>query len=84
MVGVQLVAGSDFDFEIVVEHELLSESESGKISEKLKTPLNKFPKILKSDPQIMDLSPLPGQLVAIHRKDLNVKYTYYRVVVDTA
>ena len=78
-----MVAESDFDFEIVVEHEVLSPAESEKISKALKTPINKFPKILKSDPQLADKSPQLGQLVAIHRKDIDLKYTYYRVVVDT-
>jgi DNA-directed RNA polymerase subunit H (RpoH/RPB5) len=74
----------DYDFDLVAKHELLDEKETKEVIKKLQTPLNKFPKILKTDPQIAKLNPEPGQLVAIHRDDPTGKYLYYRVVVDSA
>jgi DNA-directed RNA polymerase subunit H (RpoH/RPB5) len=70
------------DFELVLEHEILSESEAKKVSKGLNTQIKKFPKIWKDDAQIVKKNPVAGQLVAIHRKDPTGKYTYYRVVVD--
>lgn len=74
----------DYDFELIVKHEVLDEKETKDVMKKLQTPLNKFPKILKTDPQIAKLDLKPGQLVAIHRSDPTGKYIYYRVVVESA
>ncbi|MGC8478643.1 MAG: DNA-directed RNA polymerase subunit RpoH/Rpb5 C-terminal domain-containing protein [Candidatus Micrarchaeia archaeon] len=74
----------DYDFDIVVKHELLDDKKAQEVIKKLATPLDKFPRILKTDPQIAKLNPKPGQLVAIYRDDPTGKYVYYRVVVDEA
>ncbi len=74
----------DYDFDLVAKHELLDEKTTKEVAKKLQTPIGKFPKILKSDPQIVKLNPKLGQLVAIHRNDLTGKYVYYRVVVESA
>ncbi len=70
-------------FDLVLEHELLSESEAKGVSKRLNTPINKFPRISKEDPRILALKPEAGRLVAIKRNDPTGKYTYYRVVVES-
>jgi DNA-directed RNA polymerase, subunit H, RpoH/RPB5 len=69
------------NYDLVPEHELLSESDAKKISKKFNTPLEKFPKILESDPQSVKLKATAGQLIAIHRDDDGKKYVAYRYVV---
>ena len=69
------------DYELVPEHELLSESDAKKVSKKFNTPLEKFPKMLESDPQAVKLKASTGQLIAIHRNDSGKKYIAYRYVV---
>lgn len=66
---------------LIPKHKLLSESEAKEIAKKFNTPLDKFPKILESDPQAKQLGAKPGDLVAISRKDQTGDYTYYRLVV---
>ena len=66
---------------LIPDHELLSASEVKKVSKKYGTPLEKFPKILESDPQAKKLNAKPGNLIAIHREDPTGEYTYYRLVV---
>ena len=78
-----MVSESDFGFELVVEHEILSESEAAKVLRSLSISVNKLPKMWKGDPQIVDKNARPGQIVAIHRKDAGEKYLHYRVVVDS-
>jgi len=43
--------------------------------------LEKFQKILESDPQAKKLGAKPGDLVAIHRDDPTGSYINYRLVV---
>lgn len=66
---------------LIPDHELLSASDIKKVSKKYNTPLEKFPKILESDPQAKKLNAKPGNLIAIHREDPTGEYTYYRLVV---
>lgn len=66
---------------LIPEHELLSASEAKKVSKKYDAPLEKFPKILETDPQAKKLGAKPGNLIAINREDPTGKYTYYRLVV---
>ena len=66
---------------LIPDHELLSASEVKKVSKKYGTPLEKFPKILESDPQAKKLNAKPCNLIAIHREDPTGEYTYYRLVV---
>jgi DNA-directed RNA polymerase subunit H (RpoH/RPB5) len=66
---------------LIPEHELLSVGDVKKIMKKYNTPLEKFPKILESDPQAKKLNAKPGSLIAISREDPTGKYTYYRLVV---
>ncbi len=70
-----------YAYELIPEHELVSSSEASKVSKKFGVPVEKFPKILESDPQVKKIGAKPGQLVAIHREDPTGKYTYYRYVV---
>jgi DNA-directed RNA polymerase subunit H len=66
---------------LIPEHELLSASEAKKVAKKYNAPLEKFPKLLESDPQAKKLNAKPGNLIAIHREDPTGSYTYYRLVV---
>ena len=67
---------------LVVKHEILSESEARKISKRFKTTLDKFPKMLDTDPQAAKIGAKPGQLVLIYRSDPTGDYPYYRYVVE--
>ncbi|MCL4404499.1 DNA-directed RNA polymerase subunit H [Candidatus Marsarchaeota archaeon] len=80
LVGEPLVFGED----LLVKHELLSESEAKAVSKKFGTQLDKFPKISVNDPQVKKLNAQPGNLIAIYREDPNSSYTYYRYVVKEA
>jgi DNA-directed RNA polymerase subunit H len=66
---------------LISKHELLSASEIKKIIAKYNTPLEKFSKILESDPQAKLLGAKPGNVIAIHREDPTGKYFHYRLVV---
>jgi DNA-directed RNA polymerase subunit H (RpoH/RPB5) len=59
------------DYNLVPKHELLSESETKSVAKKFNVSIDKFPRILESDPQ----------LIAIHRNDGTENYLYYRYVV---
>ncbi len=71
-------------FDLVLEHRILSESDAAKITKKYNVPLEKFPRILKTDKMIEDIkdSVKPGQLIEIKRNDNGKKYLYYRYVID--
>ncbi|MCL4389200.1 MAG: DNA-directed RNA polymerase subunit H [Candidatus Marsarchaeota archaeon] len=71
------------DSKLVVKHEILSAADAQKISKEFNTPLEKFPKILDTDPQAAKLKAKPGQLIAIHRNDGGAEYMYYRFVVES-
>lgn len=66
---------------LISKHELLSASEAKRVSKKYNAPLEKFPKLLESDPQAKRLGAKPGSMIAIHREDPTGSYTYYRLVV---
>ncbi len=63
----------------MVKHEIVSESDARKIAKKFKTPLEKFPRILETDPQAVKIKAKPGQLVAIYRT-YPTEHVYYRYV----
>lgn len=69
------------NYDLVPEHELLSESEAKSISKRFNTPLERFPKMLESDPQAVRLKAASGRLIAVHRNDDGKKYIAYRYVV---
>ncbi len=71
-------------FSLVLEQKVLSESEAKKISQKYNTPLEKFPRILKSDPSLKNMKEelKAGQLIEIKRNDNGKKYLYYRFVIE--
>ncbi len=75
--GEQLI-----QLKLLLEHRILTDSEAGEISEKYSIPINKFPKIYSSDPQIIKIGGAPGRLVAINREDPTGKYTYYRYIIE--
>lgn len=68
-------------YDLVPEHKLLSESDAKKVSKKYNVGIDKFPKILDTDPQAARLKAQPGQLISITRNDGGTSYVYYRVVV---
>ncbi|MDE1865536.1 MAG: DNA-directed RNA polymerase subunit H [Candidatus Micrarchaeota archaeon] len=67
--------------ELILKHEILSDSEAKKVSKKYNIGLDKFPRIVETDVQVQKLKGKPGDLVAISRKDPTGNYTYYRLVV---
>ncbi len=71
-----------FGEELLVKHELLSESEANKVAKEYGTPLEKFPKLFSDDPQAVSIGAKPGNLVLIHREDPTGKYNYYRYVIE--
>ncbi len=75
--GEQLI-----QLKLLLEHRILTDSEAREISEKYSIPINKFPKIYSSDPQIIKIGGAPGRLVAINREDPTGKYTYYRYIIE--
>ena len=66
---------------LIPEHRLLSVADAKKAMKRYGTRLEKFPKIIESDPQAKKLGAKPGNLIAIDREDPTGKYTYYRLVV---
>ncbi len=67
-------------YDLVPKHELLSESEAKKVAKKFNVPIDKFPRMLATDPQSVKLGAKPGQLIEITRNDGNGNYKYYRYV----
>lgn len=67
--------------ELIPEHKLLSESEAKKVAKEFNVPVEKFPKILETDAQVVKLGAKAGQLILIQRVDPTGKYNYYRYVV---
>lgn len=63
------------------EHRLLSAGEAKKAAKKYDISLDRFPKIVESDPQVRALGAKQGDLIAVHRDDPTGKYIYYRLVV---
>ncbi len=72
-----------FGRDLLVVHEILSESEAKKVSAEYSTPIDKFPKILQSDPQVIKIGAKSGQLIRMHREDPTGKYFAYRYVVES-
>ena len=79
----ELLVSEKNSLDLLVKHELVDAAEAKKIAKKYGISLEKFPKILKSDPQAVKLNAHPGQLIAIHRNDITGKYVYYRYVIDS-
>lgn len=71
-------------FDLVLDHRILSESDAKKIIKKYNVPLEKFPRILKTDKMLEDLKDQikEGQLIEIKRNDNGKKYIYYRYVIE--
>lgn len=68
-------------YDLVPKHELLSDSEAKKVAKKFNVSIDKFPKILETDPQVVRLKAQPGQLISIGRNESGTNYIYYRYVV---
>ncbi len=71
-------------FDLVLDHRILSESDAKKISKKYNVPLEKFPRILKTDMMLEDIKDQlkEGHLIEIKRNDNGKKYIYYRYVIE--
>ncbi len=67
--------------DLIPKHTIVSNSEAKKIAKRFNTTLDKFPKILESDPQVKKINAKVGDLIEIHRVDPTGKYIYYRLVV---
>jgi len=68
---------------LIPEHKLLSASEAKKIVKQFNAPLEKFPKMLETDPQAKKLGAKPGNVIAIEREDPTGDYPFYRLVVKS-
>ncbi|MCL5434030.1 MAG: DNA-directed RNA polymerase subunit H [Candidatus Marsarchaeota archaeon] len=66
---------------IIPEHRLLSDNEAKKVLEKFNISIDKLPKILESDPQVIKLGAKFGQIIEIKRVDPTGTYIYYRTVI---
>ncbi len=71
-------------FDLVLYHRILSESDAKKVCLKYNVPLEKFPRILKTDKMLDDLKDQirEGQLIEIKRNSDGKKYIYYRYVIE--
>lgn len=68
--------------QLVPKHIILSEEEKIELLKRLKVSLKQLPRILITDPAIIDKNPKVGDVVKIIRKSLTAGETvYYRVVV---
>ena len=68
-------------YNLIPKHALLSESDTKKVAKKFNVAIDKFPKILESDPQAKKLKAQPGQLIEITRDEGSGDYISYRYVV---
>lgn len=69
--------------ELVPEHIKLTEEEKKKVLEKYNISTRQMPSILKTDPAIQTLNPVPGDIIMIKRKSATAgESAYYRVVRD--
>ena len=67
---------------LVPKHDILSESETKRVLEEMKTNGDKLPRIFKDDPALQGKG-RKGQVVRITREDVSgKKYQYYRIVID--
>lgn len=80
MLGVLLASKSDH--ELIPEHEIMSDKEVRELVKGLGLEVSNLPRILTTDPQAVKLGAKAGQVIRINRKDGNVSYPYYRVVVE--
>jgi DNA-directed RNA polymerase subunit H (RpoH/RPB5) len=67
--------------DLIPKHVIVSASDAKSIAKKFNTTLDKFPKILESDPQSKKIGAKAGDLIKIYRADPTGKYVYYRFVV---
>lgn len=67
--------------ELIPKHELLSDSDARKVAKEYGITVEKFPKMLESDPQAVKLNAKAGHLIGINRVDPTGKYMHYRYVV---
>ena len=67
---------------LVPKHTILKEEEKRTLLEKHKINLNQLPRILTSDPMIVQLGANVGDVIKIERKSsTSGETTYYRVVI---
>jgi DNA-directed RNA polymerase subunit H len=68
--------------QLVPKHVVLSEEEKSEVLKRYKVSLRQLPRILITDPTIVDKNPKVGDVVKIIRKSPTAGETiYYRVVV---
>ena len=72
------------EHKLVPNHEILSEKEKDELLNKFDIDSEKLPKILDTDPAIISIGAVPGQVVKITRRSRTAKYaTAYRIVVES-
>lgn len=66
---------------MVPKHEICTPEETARVLEDNKIDFSDLPKIKHTDPQILWIGGLPGQLVKVYRRDVTGTVLYYRFVV---
>ena len=68
---------------MVPNHEILSDKERKELLEKYDIEAEQLPKILDTDPAVVSIEAIPGQIVKITRKSRTAKYaTAYRLIIE--
>ncbi|MDE1860857.1 MAG: DNA-directed RNA polymerase subunit H [Candidatus Micrarchaeota archaeon] len=60
----------------------MSEGDVKSLIKELQIAPENLPKIFSTDPQAVKIGAKPGQIIKIHRKEGQLSYFYYRVVVE--
>ena len=69
--------------QLVPEHTLLSDSEKEKLIKKLNIMISSLPRILVTDPAIIELNTKSGDVIKIERdSETSGRTIYYRVVIE--
>ena len=74
---------SKSDHELVPVHEVMSEKDAKEVLAKLEIGAANLPKMLDTDPQAVKLQAKPWQIIKVRRKDGDIEYDYYRLVVQS-
>lgn len=73
---------SVFESELVPPHRILKEDEKKAFLEKYKVKLSQLPRILSTDPAVVELGAKPGDIIEIIREVPTIgKSKYYRIVI---
>lgn len=69
---------------MVPKHEILSDKEKKELLEKYSIKPEQLPKILDTDPTVISIGAVAGQVIKINRKSRTAKYsTAYRLLIES-